>query len=240
MLVAFATLFPVVNPIGCAPISFVKVSLRKKCESPHLASTGNLSVFSLMSREETIVSARQPALRGRNLTKCGSTAESKAYVEEKQFGPTSPHSDGPQVQTVIVRDHNFGEQTLTSSVTHFEIYAEEPAKLADFYRSLFGWQVDEAPGIDYWRIRNDATGAGGFSGGLTYRPIPGLRSWVNYVNVASLDEALSQIQQLGGAVLRPKMAVPKTAWYAFVADPEGNVFAIWQADPTAFPPPDPD
>jgi predicted enzyme related to lactoylglutathione lyase len=29
-----------------------------------------------------------------------------------------------------------------SAVTHFEIYGEEPAKLAEFYRSLFGWQID--------------------------------------------------------------------------------------------------
>jgi uncharacterized protein len=126
---------------------------------------------------------------------------------------------------------------LTSSVTHFEIYAEEPAKLAVFYRSLFGWQIDQAPGIDYWRIRTEATGAVDVNGGLTYRPIPGPHSWVHYVNVASVDDALTQVQQLGGAVLRPKTAVPKTAWYGIVADPEGNIFGIWEADPTAFPPP---
>ena len=42
-----------------------------------------------------------------------------------------------------------------SSVTHFEVYAEEPSKVAEFYRSLFGWQVDEAPGIDYWLIQTE-------------------------------------------------------------------------------------
>lgn len=35
-------------------------------------------------------------------------------------------------------------------------------------------------------------------------------------------------------------AVPRTVWYAVLADPEGNVFAIWQPDATAFPPPEPD
>ena len=40
----------------------------------------------------------------------------------------------------------------TSSVTHFEIYAEEPAKLADFYRDLFGWEIEKTPEIDYSRI----------------------------------------------------------------------------------------
>ena len=125
------------------------------------------------------------------------------------------------------------------SVTHFEIYAEEPSKVAEFYRRLFGWQVDKAPGIDYWRIQTGATDAAICSGGLTYRPIPGPRSWVHYVSVASLDESIAQVQRLGGAILRPKTAVPKTAWYAVVSDPEGNIFAMWQADPTAFPPPEP-
>jgi predicted enzyme related to lactoylglutathione lyase len=127
---------------------------------------------------------------------------------------------------------------LSGYVTHFEIYAEEPAKLADFYRNLFGWQVDQAPGIDYWRIQTSASDTPGFNGGLTYRPDVGPRCWVHYVNVASLDDSVAQVQNCGGTVLRPRTAVPKTAWYAVVADPEGNVFAMWQADPTAFPLPE--
>lgn len=126
------------------------------------------------------------------------------------------------------------------SVTHFEIYAEDPAKLADFYRSLFGWSLDQAPGIDYWRIRTGTNSDGGVSGGLTYRPLPGPRSWVHYVHVPSLDETVDRVQQLGGKILRQKTAVPKTAWYAVVADLEGNIFAIWENDPAAMPPPEPD
>ena len=129
---------------------------------------------------------------------------------------------------------------MATAVTHFEIYAEQPAKLAAFYRKLFGWQIEQAPGIDYWRIKTGTAEGEGIDGGLTYRPIPGPRSWVHYVHVASLDEAVAEVQRLGGTVLRPKTAVPKTAWYAVVADPEGNIFAVWQADPTAFPPPEPD
>ena len=46
--------------------------------------------------------------------------------------------------------------------------------------------------------------------------------------------------ELGGSVVRPKAAVPKAAWYAVVADPQGNIFAIWQADPLAMPLPEPE
>lgn len=127
-----------------------------------------------------------------------------------------------------------------AAVTHFEIYAEEPAKLADFYRSLFGWQIVQAPGIEYWRIQTGAADPAGIGGGLLYRPIPGPRSWVHYVHVAALDATVAEVQRLGGSVLRPKAAVPKTAWYAVVADPEGNIFAVWQPDAGAMPRPEPD
>ena len=125
-------------------------------------------------------------------------------------------------------------------LTHFEIYGDEPQKLADFYRELFGWRVERAPGVDYWRIHLGSSENGNADGGLTYRPMATSRGWMQYVSVESLDESIAIAQRLGARLLRPKTAVPKTAWYAVLADPEGNVFAIWQPDPTAFPLPEPD
>lgn len=127
-----------------------------------------------------------------------------------------------------------------ASVTHFEIYAEEPGRLADFYRSLFGWGIEQLPGLAYWQVHTGSSPGDGINGGLTHRPIPGPRSWVHYVHVESIDDAVAEVQRLGGSVLRSKSVVAKTAWFAVVADPEGNVFAIWQADPNAMPLPEPD
>ena len=58
---------------------------------------------------------------------------------------------------------------------------------------------------------------------------------MHYVAVDSLDEMVERVQSLGGKLVRPKAAVPKIAWYAVVEDLEGNIFAMWQADATAFP-----
>jgi predicted enzyme related to lactoylglutathione lyase len=129
---------------------------------------------------------------------------------------------------------------MAASVTHFEIYAEEPAVLAEFYRILLGWEIEKPAGIDYWRIRTNPTNGPAFDGGLTYRTSCGPRHWVDYVRVESLDAAIDEVQRSGGQVVRPKTAVPRAAWYAFVADPAGNLFAIWQPDETAFPLPEPD
>lgn len=42
---------------------------------------------------------------------------------------------------------------MTNSLTHFEIYGEQPAGLADFYRRVFGWQIEQMTAVDYWRMR---------------------------------------------------------------------------------------
>ena len=60
---------------------------------------------------------------------------------------------------------------MTGSVTHFEIYAEDPPHLADFYVQLFGWKIDKAPGIDYYQIQTGTPEKRGIRGGLLYRPI---------------------------------------------------------------------
>src|SRR3954468_13227049 len=110
---------------------------------------------------------------------------------------------------------------MTSSVTHFEIYGEDPARLAEFYKTLLGWRIEKTPGIDYWRIETAPGEARAIGGGVTFRPIPAPRSWVHCLHVESLDHPLEQILELGGTLVRQKAAVPKAAWYAVVADPEG-------------------
>jgi len=125
--------------------------------------------------------------------------------------------------------------SASNSVTHFEIYAEEPAALAEFYRQMFGWSIDKAQGVDYFFIETSQQ-PGAIRGGLLYRPIRAPRSWVHYVHVGDIDAAVARVQQLGGSLVHPKSAVPKIGWYAVVEDPQGNIFAVFQPDPHAFPP----
>jgi len=129
---------------------------------------------------------------------------------------------------------------MSASVTHFEIYAESLTGLAQFYRNLFNWKIEQAPGIDYFHIQTGPSGNPGVRGGMLYRPIQGPRSWVHYVLVDSIDQTIERVEKLGGKMIYPKTAVPKTAWYAVVEDPEGNIFAVYQHDALAMPMPEPE
>jgi hypothetical protein len=129
---------------------------------------------------------------------------------------------------------------MPNPVQHFEIYGDNPEKLAEFYKKVFGWNISKAPNMDYWMVgtapSNDKgmpTEPGMINGGMMKRPMPDARAWMNYVTVDSLDEATKKLQAAGGQVFRPRTAVPKMGWFAIVSDPEQNVFGIWQSDPNA-------
>lgn len=129
---------------------------------------------------------------------------------------------------------------MSASVTHFEIYADDLIRTAQFYRDLFDWKIEKAPGVDYFRIQTGSDGNSGIGGGMLNRPIPGPRSWVHYVQVDSIDQIIDRVEGMGGKLVRRKTAVPKTAWYAVLEDPEGNIFAVYQHDVMAMPLPEPE
>lgn len=131
---------------------------------------------------------------------------------------------------------------MPNPVAHFEIYGDNPEKLGDFYKGVFGWEIKSAnvPGQEYWLIHTvptDAKGApttpGGINGGLMKRPMPDARNWVSYVTVASLDKTVEKAKSMGATLVRPKSSVPKQGWFAVLTDPEMNTFAIWQDDTNA-------
>lgn len=127
---------------------------------------------------------------------------------------------------------------MAGRLSHFEIYGDEPDKLAAFYREVLGWRIERAEGVAYWRVQAGPPAAA--AGGLTFRPAFAQGGWLNFVEVDLLEASLDAVRRLGGTILKERTAVPLTAWHAVVADPAGNAFAIWQPDPLAFPPPEPD
>ncbi len=118
-------------------------------------------------------------------------------------------------------------------VIHFELPVDDPARAADFYRSVFGWKIDKWEGpTDYWLVTTGEQGEPGIDGALTRRS-EGFMSTVNTVGVGSLEESVAKIQAAGGKILMPKSAIPGFGWLAYAQDTEGNNFGVMQDDPSA-------
>jgi len=126
-------------------------------------------------------------------------------------------------------------------VAHFEIYADDPDQLGRFYAGLFDWTIESIPGADGCLVKTVETDeqgrpsrACGINGGIFKRAAAcDRRTWLSYVTVESVDATLEAAQKLGATLMQAKLAVPKEGWYAILADPQGNPFAVWQPDTEA-------
>jgi predicted enzyme related to lactoylglutathione lyase len=138
---------------------------------------------------------------------------------------------------------------MDHTIVHFEIPADQPARAAQFYRELFGWDISRfegssegmeyrPEGFEYWMVKTVPTDAQGqptrpgVNGGLMRRMFPG-QAPVNYINVPNVDEFVRKAERLGAKVLMGKSPVPGMGWFAQLSDTEGNVFAIWETDANA-------
>lgn len=123
---------------------------------------------------------------------------------------------------------------MAGGVVHFEIPADDENRAREFYGSIFGWEFQVLPEMDYSLAMTtpmDDEGrpavSGSINGGL-FRRSGQLSAPVVTVDVADIDAALEQIVARGGSVHREKMEVPGMGWNAYFKDSEGNVVGLWQ------------
>jgi predicted enzyme related to lactoylglutathione lyase len=122
-------------------------------------------------------------------------------------------------------------------VVHFEIPADDPEKLGDFYKQLFGWRIEKFPmegGMDYWSIytvpvddKQMPKEPGAINGGLTKRQMPA-QTLTNYVQVESVDPYVSKAKSLGAKVAVEKQPIPGMGAFPILIDPQGNQLGIWE------------
>lgn len=120
-----------------------------------------------------------------------------------------------------------------SRVIHFEMPADNPERVIQFYEKTFGWRFDKWDGpIEYWLISTGSEDQPGIDGGLARRTdsVVGIE---NTIDVKNLEISLIAVEANGGGIIRPKMAVPGVGWMAYIKDTEGNIFGLMEEDPKA-------
>lgn len=91
-------------------------------------------------------------------------------------------------------------------IVHFEIPVEDLDRAKGFYGSIFGWRLDDVPGMDYTMVgtvpideQQMPTEPGAINGGLMQRsdetPNPVLT-----INVGSVEDALKRVEAGGGTL----------------------------------------
>ncbi len=110
-------------------------------------------------------------------------------------------------------------------VVHFEILADDPAALADFYAKSLGWSVYTWGGPQtYWLAGTRPDKGVGIDGAIMERHFP--QGVINTALVDSLDAALEAIAANGGKLVFGPNEIPYVGTHAYCEDPQGNLFGV--------------
>lgn len=119
-------------------------------------------------------------------------------------------------------------------VQHFDIPADDMARAKKFYSSVFGWKMQDLPGMDYAMADSVETDRnrqpiGGTNGGILRRNPEYANATSITVTVKDADVAIQKVISAGGTLVREKRKFGNIGYVAYVKDTEGNVVGIWQS-----------
>lgn len=108
-----------------------------------------------------------------------------------------------------------------------ELMTSDAAAARTFYTQLFQWTINEIPMGEMGTY--NIFQKGGRDVAAMYEEGRTRPAWQSYIAVASADAAAEQVRTLGGQVHAGPMDVFDSGRMAVVSDPQGAVFAVWQA-----------
>ncbi len=115
-------------------------------------------------------------------------------------------------------------------VVFFEIPAKDPAKVADFYKNVFGWEINKWEGpFDYWLITTGEDEEPGINGGIMTTDMGQMVR--NTIGVDSIDDYMKKIENAGGKMVTEKMEIKGIGIMAAFVDTEGNISVIMEPAP---------
>ncbi len=114
-----------------------------------------------------------------------------------------------------------------------ELATTDQKNAVAFYRSLFGWDVNEmplGPGETYsmFQLKGKEVGAA-CTMQAQERQMGVPPHWNSYVTVKNVDESAKKAESLGAKVFMPPFDVMDAGRMAVLQDPTGAVFQIWEA-----------
>lgn len=116
---------------------------------------------------------------------------------------------------------------MARPVVHFEFWSREPQRVAEFYKTVFDWDIQHIPEMDYRMVA--ASPQGGIGGGIMQPkdgPIPAPTSL--YIDVDDLDTYGRKVVDAGGQIIVDKQTVPGMGSFSLFADPEGRIIGMWK------------
>jgi predicted enzyme related to lactoylglutathione lyase len=124
-----------------------------------------------------------------------------------------------------------GITAVPGTICWADLNTTDPARATAFYSGVFGWEI--SPGQDntgYLHIKNGADFIGGIPP-AEHLPPNAPPHWMIYFYVEDCDAAAAKAKDMGATLHMAPSTIEKVGRMAIVADPQGAVFALFQALP---------
>jgi predicted enzyme related to lactoylglutathione lyase len=112
--------------------------------------------------------------------------------------------------------------------------AHDKAAAERWYAELLGWDIeqqDTGGGPPYAMARRHGKPVAGLGQMNDEMKAAGIRPmWNDYVSVEDAAATVAKAEALGGKLAVPAMKVMDAGWLAFIMDPSGATFGVWQAE----------
>jgi predicted enzyme related to lactoylglutathione lyase len=117
---------------------------------------------------------------------------------------------------------------MANPFVHVELMSTDVGASKSFYGKLFDWDMEDMPfGDQTYTLIKVGEGTGG---GLMTNPMPNAKSsWLAYVLVDDLKNAVDKAKSLGATVMKDKTEVTGMGWFAIINDPTGAMLGLWES-----------
>lgn len=113
---------------------------------------------------------------------------------------------------------------MSNPVLQFQILSKTPDATAQFYATLFGWNVNSDNPLGYREIKTGS--ADGIQGGIWPAP-PQASNFVQlFVAVDDVKACVQEAEGMGAKVIIPPTALPDGSELSVMHDPQGMSFGI--------------
>jgi uncharacterized protein len=127
--------------------------------------------------------------------------------------------------------------SMKNKMTHFAVHIDDMDRAKHFYEKVFEWGFTSYGPSDFLQIKADKTENGELIGALQARKYSPVKEKIIglecTISVENLDEIMHRVENNGGQILLPKMAIPYVGWIAKFLDTEGNLVCAMQSDNSA-------
>ena len=116
-------------------------------------------------------------------------------------------------------------------VMYWQILSKQPAKLAEFYGSVFGWNVWPADALGSRAVETGS--AEGIPGGIWQIPQEAHSMVQLFIRVDDVGAYVQKVEEAGGKVVFPPQAIPNGDEVSILLDPEGIPFGVFRKGKTS-------